>query len=83
MHAENVSDVLGRNPIQNRLNVRLRIRQTLSPHHSLENLICVSLTLVIDNTWAIDQIDALSEGDILPDFGLAGNRRNFAAILFH
>ena len=83
MHTEDVCDVLGRNTIQNGLDVRLRIRQTLSSHHSLEDLICVSLTLVIDNSWAIDQIDALCKGDILPDFSLTRDGRNFAAILLH
>ena len=83
MHTEDVCDVLGRHTIQNGLDVRLGIRQTLSSHHSLEDFICVSLTLVIDNSWAIDEIDALCKGDILPDFSLSRDGRNFAAILFH
>ena len=83
MHPKNVSDVFSGHFVENRLDVRLGIWQTFSPDHSFEDLICVGLSLIIDDTWAIDQINSFGERDVLPDFGFTWNRCNFAAILFH
>ena len=83
MDAKNVCDVLSGDFIQDGLDVRLWIWDPLSADHSLQHLISVGLTLVIDNTWAINKINALGERDVLPDFGLARNGCHFATRLFH
>ena len=83
MDAKNVCDVLSGDFIKDGLDVGLWIWDPLSADHSLEHLISVGLTLVIDNTWAIDQINALRKRNILPHFGLTRNGCHFATRLFH
>jgi len=70
-------------PVEDGLNVKLGVWEALRTNHSLENFISVSLTLIIDNTWAINEVDALGKGDVLPDLGLTWDWSDLAACLLH
>lgn len=83
MHTKDVSDVLFVYFVQNGLDVALRVGDTLCTDHSLENLIGLRLTQIVDDTWTVDQIDALRERDVLPDFGLTRDWGHLTAGLFH
>ena len=66
MNSEDVRDMLLVNLVQNGLDVVLGIWESFGSHHSLEDFISVSLTLIIDDTWTVNQVDALGERDVLP-----------------
>ena len=57
------------------------IRDALSSYDGLEDLVSLSLTLIKNDSWAIDQIDTLSHGNVLPHFGLTWNRSNLTHLL--
>lgn len=80
---EDVSDVLRGDSVKNGLDVVLGVWQSLGTHHSLEDLVDICFTLIVDNTWAIDQINALCEGDVLPHLGLTWDRGHLTALLLH
>jgi len=57
--AEDVGDLLLGNTVKDRLDVALWVRNTLSSDHSLEDLISLRLARIVDDTWAVNQVDAL------------------------
>jgi hypothetical protein len=81
--SKDVDDVLGCNSIEDGLDVALGVRDFLGTHHSLEDFVSIRLAHIIDDSWAVDEVDALGQGDVLPHFGLAWNGRNSAASLLH
>ena len=83
MNTEDISDVLLSDFVKDWLDVRFRVGNTLCSHHSLENFIRVALSLVINNTRTVNQVNALSQRDVLPDLSLTWDRRDLAARLFH
>ena len=83
VYSEDVGDILLVHTIKDGLNVTLWIRNTLSTDHSLQNLVGLRLTRIVDDTWAVDKVNALRQSDVLPNLGLAGNGGDFAASLFH
>ncbi len=53
--------------------------QVFHTDHALEHNVClVIFVLVVDNTWAVDEKDALHEGDVLPHLGLTWHWRHLA-----
>lgn len=45
--------------------------QVFHTNHTLEHNVClVIVILVVDNTWAVNEEDALHEGDVLPHLSL-------------
>ena len=83
VHSKDVSDVLLVDLFEDWLNIGLWIRDAFRAHHSLEHLVSIRFTLIIDNTWAVDEIDALRQRDVLPNLGLTGNWGNLTAGLLH
>ena len=83
MDAKDVCDVLFIDSIKNWLDVRLGVWDTFSTDHSLENLVCVSLSLVVNDSWAVNQVNSLSECDILPHLCLTGDWSDLTASFLH
>jgi len=59
------------------------VRELLGSDHALQDFLYLCLVFIVHDTWAIDQVDTLGQSDILPDLGLPGNRRYFAAGFLH
>lgn len=59
------------------------IRDFFGSDNALQDFLCLGLMFIVHDTWAIDQVDALGQSDILPDLGLPGNRCYFAAGFLH
>lgn len=83
VHTENVGDVLFLYSIEDGLDKLVRHRKFLGPHHTFEYFINFGLILIVDDTGAIDQENALGHRDILPHFGLTGDGSHLAASLLH
>lgn len=69
--------------LKNCLYVLRGLRDFFGSDDTLQDLLCLSLVLIVHDTWAIDQVDALGQGDILPDLGLSRNWCYFAAGFLH
>jgi len=83
VHAEHVCEVLRLDPVENGLNVRVGIRDLFSTHDSLEYFVNLCLVGIVDDTWTINQINALGQRDVLPNLRLSWNRCDFADTLLH
>ena len=83
MNAEDIGNVLLSNFVKDWLDVRLGVGDSLCSHHPFEDLIGVTFTLIINDTWTVDEVDAFGQGDVLPDLGLSRDGRHLAARLFH
>ena len=64
-------------------NVLRRVRDLLGANDGLQNLLRVALVLVVYDTRAIDEVDALGQRDVLPDLRLTRDRRHTAAGFLH
>ena len=69
------------NSLQDLFAIVLRRGNILDSHDTLEHNVDLRVTMRIDDARTVDQIDALHERDVLPDFGLAGDRRHVAHLL--
>lgn len=69
--------------IEDSIDVEIGIGDFLMPDHTLKYFVRVRLVRVINDSRAVNEVDAFRERDILPDFGLTGNRRNFANLFLH
>ena len=83
LNPENITNMLCAHSVKDRLDVTLRVRDTLSSYHSLKDFISLTFTRVVYNARAIDEINAFSQSDVLPYFGLARNWSHLAASLLH
>jgi hypothetical protein len=63
--------------IQDCVDVCFRVRNSLGSDDGFKHLISLALALIVDDTWAINQVNTLGERNILPDFGLSWDGSNF------
>jgi hypothetical protein len=76
------AQVLGSNTLEQGDNVICRCRQMLDAHNAFENFCCFGvLRRRRNNAGAVDQIDALHKGDVLPNLGLPGQWCHIADLL--
>jgi hypothetical protein len=69
--------VLALSPVDNSLNIVLRVGNTLSTDNTFKYLVSLSLSRVIDNSRTINEVNSLSEGDVLPALSFSGDGSNF------
>ena len=69
--------------VENGTNIAFRVRYFLSSDNTFEYFVLLRLTLVIDDTWTVDQINALGECDVLPHFSLTWDWGHLATRLLH
>lgn len=50
-------------------------------YHTLENDLRFGVSLRVDDSGTVDEVNASHERHVLPDFGLAGNGRRLAHLL--
>lgn len=79
----NVINMLLFNPIKDWLHKLCRVWEFLNSDDTLENFLSLGLALVMDDSWAIDQVDSLGHSKILPTPRLSWNWSCFAACLLH
>jgi hypothetical protein len=73
-----VVNVLTLGLIYDGVNIDFGVGDSFGADDGLEDLVSLTFTLIIHNTWAINQIYALSQRDVLPDFGLSWNGGDLA-----
>jgi len=83
MYAIYVVYVLMVDSLKNCMYVLRRLREFFGSDNALQDFLDFGLVFIVHDTWAIDQVDALGQSDILPDLGLSGNRCYFAAGFLH
>lgn len=72
-------EVLLSHSVEQELDVTRRVGKVLDSNDTLENLLRFSVTCRRGNdTGAIDEVDSSHEGDVLPNFGLSGDRSGLA-----
>ena len=82
-HAIGVINVLMIDLVKDGSNVLRRVRDLLGADDGLQNLLRVTLVLVVYDTRAVDEVDALGQCDVLPDLRLTRDRCYTAAGFLH
>jgi hypothetical protein len=68
-----IIDVFAFGLFKNCIYVGFRVGDSLGTDNRFKDLVGFCLALIINDTWAIDQINTLCQRDVLPDFGLSGD----------
>lgn len=74
LDAVHLDKVFALDTLQNGFNVQLRFVQRFDAHNTLEDTLHVTVTPRVHYTRAVDEEYPLKERDVLPHFGLSGNR---------
>lgn len=83
VNAINILNILSLDFFKDGVDVLRRVRHLLGSDHALEHLLRVRLVLVVHDTRAVDQVNSLCQGDVLPRLGFSRNGRHSAACLLH
>ena len=83
MDSEHVCDVFLLHSIKNGLDVGVWVRNLLSTNYTFKYFVNLRFTRIVDYSWAVNQVNSLGQGDVLPMFCLTRNGCNFANLFLH